>query len=251
MNLLILGSGTAALQAERGPSGYYVNIAGKNILLDGGSGTLLKLGKADVSYENIDQIFYTHLHPDHTMDLVPFLFATKNTPGFTRTKKLELFGPIGFKDFFNNLIEVFGQSMLEVDYKMSLTELGETSYDFKDYNVKSMFMQHSENAIGYRFESENKVLVYSGDTAPCDGITTLAEQADVLLLECSFSDGNKSEGHLTYSEAAIIANDAGVKKLILTHIYPPFDEVEILNTVRSKFTGEVVLARDFMRVNIN
>lgn len=251
MDLLILGSGTAALQAERGPSGYYLTIAGKNILLDGGSGTLLKLQKSGISYKDIDQIFYTHLHPDHTIDLVPFLFATKNTPGFSRTKKLELFGPIGFKDFFHKLVELFGQSMLEVDYKISLTELAETSQGFKDYSVKSAFMRHSENAIGYRFEADGKVLAYSGDTALCDGILTLAEQADVLVLEGSFPDDNRVEGHLTYSEAALIASKAGVQKLILTHIYPPFDEAEILNIVQNKFTGEVTLARDFMRVNIS
>ena len=127
MDLVILGSGTAALQAERGPSGYYLHIAGKNILLDGGSGTLLKLQRTGVSYKEIDQIFYTHLHPDHTIDLVPFLFATKYTTGFTRKKELRIYGPIGFKDFFMRYIDLFGRSIIEVDYEIVITEMSETS----------------------------------------------------------------------------------------------------------------------------
>ena len=79
MQLTVIGSGTAALRAERGFSGYVLKNDEELYLLDGGSGTLRKCAEAGISYKEIDKIFYTHLHPDHTTDLVPFLFATKHT----------------------------------------------------------------------------------------------------------------------------------------------------------------------------
>ena len=111
-------------------------------------------------------------------------------------------------------------------------------------------MKHSEGAIGYRFELNDKIFVYSGDTDFCEGIIALSRNADVLLLECSFPDEMKVKGHLTPSEAGKIASKAEVDRLILTHLYPPCDEVDILEVCRREFDGEIKLAEDLMRVEI-
>ncbi len=250
MELTILGSGTAALQAHRGPSGYLLNVGNETSLLDGGTGALLKALQTGASYKEIDNLFYTHLHPDHTIDLIPFLFATKNTPGFRRTKKLRIFGPKGFTRFYDKLLEVYGRGMVEVDYDIVISELTETREQLHSFNVRTERMVHQENAIGYRFEADGKALVYSGDTDVCDGIIRLAEHADLLVLECSFDDDDKVAGHLTPTEAGRIAAEAGVRRLILTHLYPPFDEATIKMKVEKQFGGAVEIARDLMRIHI-
>lgn len=250
MELTVLGSGTAALEASRGPSGYLLWIGNQYSLLDGGTGTLLKCLQSGVSYKEIDSLFYTHLHPDHTIDLVPFLFATKHTPGHVRTRLLRIFGPVGFREFFDKFVDLFGSSMVEVEYDIEINELGETKLDCGSFKVQSRCMQHSQNAIGYRFEEDSKVFAYSGDTDMCDGVVTLARQADVLLLECSFLDQEKVAGHLTPNEAGRIAAAAEVKKLLLTHIYPPVREVSILDSVKTQFSGSVAIATDLMKLEI-
>lgn len=250
MELIIIGSGTGALQLDRGPSGYILKLSDEILLLDGGSGTLRKCFEAGVSYQGIDKIFYTHLHPDHTIDLVPFLFATKHTPGFTRTRGLEIYGPAGLRNFYRGVTRLYGTGMTEVDYDIVVRELGASSRSFSGWRLKTGLMQHSQNAIGYRFEVEGKSLVYSGDTDFCEGIIDLADGADVLLLECSFPDDMKVPGHLTPSEAGKIAAEAGVGKLILTHLYPPCDDEDILTPCRRQFDGEVRKAADLMRITI-
>ena len=250
MELIIIGSGTAALQADRNPSGYILRIEGQTILLDGGSGTLIKCLQAGISYKEIDKIFYTHLHPDHTVDLIPFLFATKHTPGFNRTKKLELFGPIGFQKFYDKIVELYGVGLIDVDYEISLVELSQSEILFDKWIVKSNLMKHSENAIGYRFESEGKTFVYSGDTDFCNEIIALAKDANVLLIECSFPDDSKVPGHLTPGEAGKIAALAKVERVILTHIYPAYNNEQVLTNCTKQFTGDVILAEDLMRVKI-
>lgn len=250
MELIIIGSGTAAIQPRRGPSGYILENGDEIYLLDGGSGTLRKAAESGISYKEIDKIFYTHLHPDHTLDLVPFLFATKHTPGFVRTQPLEIYGPVGFAEFYQHFTELFSRRMLEAEYEIKITEMGARHIQFQNWQLKTALMQHAHNAVGYRFESEGKVFVYSGDTDYCDGIISLASHADLLLLECSFPDRMKVKGHLTPGEAGRIAAEAGVKKLVLTHFYPPCDEEDMITPCRKYFDGEVVLAEDLMRIQI-
>jgi len=250
MELIIIGSGTAALQPHRGPSGYVLKTGHQIFLLDGGTGTLLKCLEAGVSYKDIDKIFYTHLHPDHTIDLIPFLLSTQHTPGFARTKKLALYGPVGFQKFFKGLVGLYGKGLVEGDYEIEVSELSEYELSYGPLKISTKLMKHSEGAIGYRFELHSKIFVYSGDTDVCDGIIELAQNADVLLLECSFPDEMKVKGHLTPTEAGKIASGAEVDRLILTHLYPPCDEADILEPCRRQFDGNVKLAEDLMRVEI-
>lgn len=251
MDLIVTGSGTAPLRAERGPSGYILKVAEQTCLLDGGTGTLLKCLQAGVSYKEIDHLFYTHLHPDHTIDLIPFLFATKHTPGFVRTQKLTLFGPEGVRHFLDRLLDLYGRSMVdEAEYELAIEELSDSRKEMPGFDVQTQPMNHSVPAIGYRFEAGGKALVYSGDTDVCREIVDLARGADVLLLECSFPDEMKVTGHLTPTEAGQIAAEARVKKVLLTHLYPPCDEHDIVSVCRKQFRGEVVVAEDFMHIEI-
>jgi ribonuclease BN (tRNA processing enzyme) len=250
MRLTIIGSGTAAIQANRGFAGHVLDIGNELCLLDGGSGTLRKCDEAGISYKEIDKICYTHLHPDHTTDLVPFLFATKHTPGFTRTKELEIYGPVGFREFFTRAVALYGAGMVEVEYEIKIRELARDKINLGDLELETNLMKHAENAIGYRFEAEGKTFVYSGDTDYCDEIIALARNADVLLLECSFPDHMKVPDHLTPTEAGKIAARASVQRRSLTHLYPPCDKEDILTPCRKQFDGPVSCAQDLMSVEI-
>lgn len=250
MELTILGSGTAALSLRRGPSGYLLTVGCEHYLLDGGSGTLLKCLKAGISYRMIDRLFYTHLHPDHTMDFIPFLFATKYTPGFRRQKRLDIYGPRGFSRFYQDLATIFDPGLLELDFDVQITELGNDRRTVETLVIESGLMKHSKDAIGYRFECNGKVLVYSGDTDRCEEIIHLARHADVLILECSFPDEMKIPKHLTPSEAGQIAEKAHVGKLVLTHFYPPCDEIDVKGIAKRQFSGDVIVAEDLMKITL-
>lgn len=250
MELIIIGSGTGVIQAHRGTPGHVLLLNNEIFLIDGGSGTLRKCMEVNISYKEIDKLFYTHLHPDHTIDLVPFLFATKHTPGFVRTKRLDIFGPLGFQDFFDKLTGLYSTGVTEVEYEIVLHELSQQSMHFDGWSLQTNLMNHTPNAIGYRFNCDSKSFVFSGDTDFCEEIIELARDADVMLLECSFPDSMKVKGHLTPSEAGEIASEARVKKLILTHLYPPCDEVDIVTPCAKHFSGEIIIARDLMRVQI-
>jgi len=107
MKLTILGSGTCIPHKQRGSSGYLLEMSESKILLDCGAGTAWKLQKIGVDYLAIDHIFFSHLHPDHTGDLVPFLFATKYSHNRKREKSLFLWGGKGFIKFFDALKKAY------------------------------------------------------------------------------------------------------------------------------------------------
>ncbi|OGP55933.1 MAG: hypothetical protein A2162_04975 [Deltaproteobacteria bacterium RBG_13_52_11b] len=78
----------------------------------------------------------------------------------------------------------------------------------------------------------------------------MARQVDLLVLECSFPDAKKVEGHLTPSLAGRIAQESQCRKLLLTHLYPVCDRVDIVQECRRTYQGPIVLSEDLMKIEI-
>jgi ribonuclease BN (tRNA processing enzyme) len=246
----ILGSGTCVPMADRSSPSCLVSTAGDLALVDGGTGTMRRLLEAGFHYRDVDYLFFTHIHPDHVVDLVPFLFATKHTPGYTRTRPLHVLGPPGFREFFSKLMEVFGKWVLSDDYRLDLREIGESSEAFGDWEVSTRLLSHSVPSLAYRFSGDGAVAVVSGDTSYCPAIVEHASGADLLVIECSFPDEHQVEGHLTPKLASQIAREAGCKRLLITHIYPVASPKDLAAACRKGFDGEVIPGRDLLRVAI-
>ncbi len=97
-------------------------------------------------------------------------------------------------------------------------------------------------------------VVYTGDTSPCRAVLKLAEGADLLIHDSTFDDKlaerAKSDWHSTPSQAAKIAREASVKKLILTHISGRYVDVKLLTEQAKKVFKNVEVAEDFMQVAV-
>lgn len=251
MELTILGSGCGIPSLEKGAPGYLIIIDNEPLLFDSGSGTLVRLLKAGVDYKRLNHVFYTHTHSDHTADLIPLIQALRTTPNYHRTEKLNIYGPQDFSDFVKLLAQGFGSWLLEPNYPLEIHELARNHLKFSNWTIKSTPVQHSLAAIAYRIEKNNgHSLVYSGDTDFCSEIIELAKNVNILILECSFPDRRKVPGHLTPSEAAEIAAKAGCEHLILTHLYPPYEELEaeIISKCHKIFNGKILIAHDYMKL---
>lgn len=249
MELIILGSGTAIPSPRRGSPGLSVQAAGEYLLFDGGSGTLRSLARAGISFTDLDRIFYTHLHPDHTGDLVPLLFAMRN-PDYPRLKPLFIYGPRGFQAFYEKLQAAYGQWMAPANYELIMAELEEKAVEGEGLRVIPRPVQHIKDSLAYRVEAEGRSLVFSGDTAYCESLVELAKGADLLVLECSFPDEWPNRLHLTPSEAGAIAALSGCRRLVLTHFYPICDRYDIVDQCRKSYDGEVIVAEDLMRITV-
>ena len=248
MKLIVLGSGTCVPCLKRNAPGYYLELPDKEILIDCGSGSLLQLEKAGKSYRSIDAVFITHTHPDHISDLVPLIQALLFTPGFKREKDLLLAGPKGFKNVYEhcisslmNMPKVFHIKMVEMEERLDLGPL----------SVLSARTIHAKESLAYRFEKEGKSLVITGDCDYDKDLIGFSEGADLLVIDCSFPDALKVKGHLTPSECGLIAKKAGVKRLLLSHIYPSdqSDEERLRSCMRF-FEGDARVAQDLMQIEV-
>ena len=248
----ILGSGSCVPSLERGSPGLALRICDDLVLIDGGTGTLHSLLRAGLGYRDLTHLLYSHIHPDHTGDLIPLLLATRYTPDFTRTRDLTVWGPPGFRDFFERLTAVYPFSLEGETYQVEVAEVGSSPHLQHGWEFSVRRLRHPVPDVGYRIEvpALGRTLVYTGDTEACRELVELARGADVLISECSFPDGQGVEGHMTASEIGGIAEEAGVKRLILTHLYPACDREDILASVRKVYSGRAEKAEDLMKISV-
>ena len=110
--------------------------------------------------------------------------------------------------------------------------------------------EHRRESIAYRLDAEGGAFVYTGDTEYSGSVVELARGADTLLIECSFPDESPVPGHLTPSGVARIASEAGVRRVVLTHIYPAADELDLITEVGRGFEGEILVAEDGLKLEV-
>jgi ribonuclease BN (tRNA processing enzyme) len=254
MELILLGSGTGMPLNYGGSPSLLLMIDSEPVVIDMGPGSLRQLTKAGIDFERIGLIFITHFHPDHTADLIHFLFATRNPSVIKRRRPFVITGPTGTRKLISRLQDSYGDCLSLPSEIMTVEELDtnkKVEKDYRDFTLTACPVMHSPESIAYRIkDSSGKNFVYSGDTGFCNEIVDLAEGTDLLILECSFPEGNEVDGHLTPSEAGRIAGLSGAKKLVLTHFYPECLETDIAAQCRKIYGGELILARDFLHIHI-
>ncbi|GAB4334732.1 MAG: MBL fold metallo-hydrolase [Calditrichia bacterium] len=217
-------------------------------MIDAGPGTLRRLLEAEVKPEELTYIFLTHFHPDHVGDLVPLLFALKNTDAEERKHMLRVWGPRGFINFMHNQEMAYGRWLHANDEFMQLHEMKRQLLDFPGFRLIWEKVIHKHESVGLRFEVNGKKVAFSGDSGYCHELIRLCREADVAVLECSYPDELAVEGHLSPSLAAKIASEAGAKKLVFTHFYPGTDQSDLLEVAQKYYDGPIELAEDLKEI---
>jgi ribonuclease BN (tRNA processing enzyme) len=254
MQITILGSGTSIPLSYMASPSIMLKIEDEIIVLDMGPGTLRQLSRIGIESTRINHILISHFHPDHTADLVHFLFVTRNPSVFSGREPFLISGAAGLKNLIRNLQHAYFHWLDIPEDKMKVEELevkGPLKKEHGTYSVISGPVKHAESSLAYRVEDKKgKSIVYSGDTEFCEEIISLAENADLLILECAVPEDSGLDGHLTPTEAGHIASAANVKKLLLVHFYPEILTTDIPGECRKYYDGELILGRDLLQVKV-
>ncbi len=253
MKITILGSGTATPQLARNAAGLIIHTGETTIAVDMGPGIIRRLCEAGIDHRSIDLVLITHFHADHVSDVAPFLFASNYAYGPVRESRFWLVGPAGLQKFFDALVQAYGHWVIPFGDRLVLKELDADRHDemrIRDIVIKSAPSPHSYPSLSYRVESEVVSITISGDTDMSEQLVQLAQNTDVFVCECSLPANLKTPGHLTPAEAGVMAQRAGAKRLILTHFYPPCDEIDVMEDAAREFSGEIIKAYDLLEVKV-
>lgn len=245
--LVLLGTGTPnACPDNSGPASAVV-VNEQAYLIDFGPGVVRQCAKAyqkgieALRPDKLNIAFCTHLHTDHTAGLPDLLY----TPWvLEREKPLQLIGPKGLRDMAK-YIEIAYSADLDMrlygdepanhtGYKSKVTELLPCKEDYgviyadENVRVEAFSVKHGQlQALAYKFITEDRTIVISGDTAPVPIMVEKAMNADILLHECEYTAGlsQRSEQwqiyhrnvHTMSVDLAEIAKKAHPKLLVTYH----------------------------------
>jgi ribonuclease BN (tRNA processing enzyme) len=219
LELLFLGSGNAFASDGRYWSSFLVN---GRYLLDAPPTLLPHLKRLGVPPTDISTVFISHFHGDHFLGL-PFLFLEylHMTP---RQENLYIVGPPGVERVIEAAAEIAFPKLTRADvgYKRFYLEAdADRQQTVDDLSFRAFPMEHAGEALdafGYRLSLADKMLAYTGDTEFCDQIFTLAEGADVLVLDCSYSE-DRGPYHVGFADVPEIRKRLPLSTtIILTHL---------------------------------
>jgi ribonuclease BN (tRNA processing enzyme) len=277
-------------RAHRAQSSNLLIVNGTLYIVDAGDGAARRLAKAGINVRDIGTVFLTHHHDDHTAGLGTLMSVAWDNQ---RTQPINVYGPPRTEDLVKAAVQYYtisaeiriadGGRTIPIAQLFFGHDVG-TGIVYQDANVKvtaaenTHFAFHQGAAAGkyksysYRFETPDRVIVFTGDTGPSDAVTELARGADLFVTEANSAEermqmliksgqwqamtsdeqaGIKrqmTQGHLSPAVIGQMANRAGVKTVVLTHLTskPDDDYTPWVNEVKKYFLGQVLVAKDLM-----
>lgn len=245
MKLTVLGTGTIAFSTHRSCAGYYVECGSAKLLLDCGSGTTRRLAELGISWQELTHVVLTHFHIDHHQDLPSIIFAGRYGMLPPRSVALDVIGPAGTRALLEKLSAAYGEWVLDPGYPVRITELAPGgSFDLGGARLDCTKVPHTPESVAYSVTEGGRRLVYSGDTGFDPEFARWAKGCDVLVLECSLPKAMAIVEHLTPEQCGELARIAEPGRLVLSHLYPPVESVDIAAIVGEAYKGPIVIAHD-------
>jgi len=275
--LLGTGGGPRPRKASSAPAQVVV-INNAAYVIDCGDGVARQLVFADVPLATLRHIFLTHQHSDHNADYGNLILLAWTAGLRTRVdawgpsplkKTTKLFFELNAYDIKTRIADEGRVPLLPL---VHVHELSRGGLVMEDENVKvtAALVRHPPvvPAFGYRFDSSDRSIVISGDTTPSENLIALAQGADVLVHDALYAPGvdrlvagvpnaptlkqSIISHHTTAEDAGRVAQAAGVKTLVLSHLVPSDDPAITdqmwVNAARMHFQGTVVVGKDLMEI---
>jgi ribonuclease BN (tRNA processing enzyme) len=213
------------------------------------------MAKENLDWPNLDAIWISHLHLDHCGGLANFLFATKWAPQTEgRRKPLKIFGCAGIGKLLKAIDESKPYGLFNQSFPIELEEHSADSGDFEmlpGLSAQTFSTPHTRESLAIRLTDRNGVsVVYTSDTGYSAELASFAHGVELLILECSFWRNTPTANHLELADAMRLAHLAEPRKLILTHLYPEWDGVDLESKAKELWPGRTIAAHDGLRIDV-
>ncbi len=279
--LVLLGTAAGPVPGRSRQMTSHVMLSnGAAYVLDCGLGVTNQYARTGIPFSALKSIFITHHHADHNIEYGPLLMV-----GWIQGLRPDVraFGPPPLAQMTEDFLRAYRQTVdfWAEDLKMTplrsvnVQEISAPGTVMEDQNVKvsAILVEHPpvKPALGYRFDFKDRSIAFSGDTAPLEAVATMAKGADVLVHETMYVPAvetyikdqiakgrpvkfepfmaHMKADHTPAEDVGRIAQEAGVKTLVLSHLTPALDSIDD-DTWRApaarSFKGEIIVAKDLM-----
>ena len=268
--VVLLGTGSPRPCLDRSQPAQLIEIAGQSFVIDCGDGVTGQLVRASCDVAAVQKIFLTHLHWDHILGYAGLVWGGWSAGRPT----LEVWGPPGTKKMHELLFAGLYKDDIDwssgIGYARSgidsikVHEIGEgLVYEREGLTVTATAVKHTITTYAYRFAYAGTRTVFSGDTAACDALVQCAEGADLLVQDaCAIHSqlyGDERSRkirdaligfHASPAQAGQMAQAAGVKRLVCTHLLAGADDEQVRQEAASNFNGETIVGYDLMELDV-
>jgi ribonuclease Z len=291
-DVILLGTGSPLYSPVRCGAGNVVVAGDTAVLVDCGWGAARRLIASGVPLGNVKHAFFTHMHSDHITDLPDFLIMRWTMSG--AAQPLHVYGPEGTREMVEGFraglepdvryrIAHHGEKLPRAGMDVVVHEVPATPDVTAVANIGPLAVGAFEvdhypvvPALGFRVESGGAAVVFSGDTKRTDNLVRAAKGADTLVSEAlhlGLMQGRVQmlrgmnnervakmleeacEYHTPTLEVAEMARDAGVRRLVISHLIPPIPDdgppvEQFIAGMADVFAGELVVGRDLQRITV-
>lgn len=279
MKLILLGTGGGPRPRKASSAAAQVILVNDTAyVIDCGDGVARQLVFAGVPLPRLRHVFLTHHHSDHNADYGNLIFLAWTTGLRTR---VDAWGPPPLETMTRQFFEmnaydistrIADEGRVPLAPLVHVHEFSTGGLVLEDENLKvtAVLVKHQPvvPAFGYRFETRDRSIVISGDTAPSDDLIKLAQGADVLVHEALYVPAldrlvanvpnaptlkqSIMSHHTTAEDAGRVAQAAGVKTLVLSHLVPADDPLVTdqmwLDAARAHFRGRIIVGKDLLEI---
>ena len=212
------------------------------------------MAQEGLDWPGLDSIWISHFHLDHVGGLAPFLFGTRWAPQTQdRRKPLRIFGPRGTRKLLRAFDDAGDYKLFEQRFPLEVCEVAprQTFEVLPGLRAETLSTPHTRESLALRLDEEGGAsFAYTSDTGYSESLASFARGVKLFLLECSFFRSKPMETHLELEDAMRLARLAAPTRVMLSHLYPEWDGVDLDAEARKLWDGETIEARDGLRMEI-
>lgn len=249
MRITVLGKSPAFQDIGGACSGYLVQQGATTLVMDIGNGVFGKLRGA-VDYTSVDAVVVSHMHADHSLDLVPFAYALIYAPdGRARQDPVRLMVPAGGRDQLRRVVGTWGgEELIEEAFALEEYASGDV-LDVGDLRIRTQAVPHylpHTNALELSPVAGGGRVTYGADHGPAEHLVEFARDTDLLMIEATLKVAEESgpRGHITAREAGEHGRRARARRLVVTHVSDLIDREWVRAEAEDGFGGPVTIAAE-------